>query len=819
MIGGASTRVVTSIGVRDIMTGALDLGNVHKVELTVCPPFDSAPPLLNAQPRCNPFGVSRLRSIHVKDFGAFGKFVYAVALDLSVRVIQIDDAGNLRECETQSDPQVVAARWPATTPEQPYSGVPQPFKYCLPVDESMPAPRPYPPLRRPTVAGPGIRISGGAVDVAFAHPASGTVTVTTPNGLSAYGLGSNGAVTFIDIAPNTMFTEPAVNYPHKVHNRNISSTSVSTSNTTDATSGPPRIDVGSLRQVMPSTLSLDTTGMPTPAVITVCQGAASSMTPTFALHWPDSQTAHFENWIFTYEGQLPDTLRGVGKIGSDTDTPSTSTLLDPGARFCAHGARPGDFLYFAGCQDNTQCPLGESCFGAVGTRAGICLASTPTPGGGSVIQQAACLDLINSRHEYRIEQVYNGTLILGEKPLHIPRPISLLSGSSIVDCIDHPERCTPGCLTDADCQGIDTIPTTSGTVRVFPSTTFICDPQPWPGTTVRHCVGTCRKPDPIPNGGWQPHDDDCQPDNNLNANPGTAALYIEFQGYVCGHETIGAFDGPRRCVAARLPRDPNYDADPRVGDPVAKDCFVAPVAYEIHAGLSFVAVGDRSGHAHSQTVGADGSCVIDPSLGPKRIGRVGYNAPMCPVTMTQFPCPDNPLLTCDYDEADKFDPDHGRNCIWDATRPIPNPNPCLHVKKQPAAGTDVTKQYLLVWEMENPFFEIAIGPIAPMFDDHSPPHGPAFGNAYSFSFAIQGGFVPLGSGTNAYLPSVLRLLPGPPDPPGYDVGGPTGGRNGQWLYVIDEGDQISQTLRAILTGQMVRLDPVLLVLDPNTAVQ
>jgi hypothetical protein len=382
--------------------------------------------------------------------------------------------------------------------------------------------------------------------------------------------------------------------------------------------------------------------------------------------------------------------------------------------------------------------------------------------------------------------------VLDEKPLSIP-----LAG---------------GCQTDDDCANIDLFGAPgAGLTNLFNRETspvgFVCDKSPWPGSTARQCVLACRPPTNSNDGldNWSPQDKDCQPDPKFGSNPLTAGLYVEYAGYVCGHDPIDPTNpgAPRRCVASRVPRSPTYDIDPRVGDNTTNQCFVVPVAYQIHAGLGFLLQGDRTGYLHNVTTAGDGTCVADPAASVKRMGRLSYNAPYCTFPLDAS----SEDLMHPYEagvDTGQRDASGNPICVWNGTKPLPVPNPCLRtVRTAPVNG-----QTILVWQMENHEFEAAIGPVARMDGNKIGP--PVFGTNYGFSFQITGGFLPLIGTSNAAVPSVIRsgaMFPGPPNP------------NSEWLYVIDSGDQISPTLGTLLQGQMIRIDALTLGLDLKTTVQ
>src|SRR5262249_34073121 len=125
-VGGASSGIITAVDI-DPQTGAWT--GSRRVALETCvPPVLPGPAPQDTQPRCNPIGVTRLPLSPLptsqllalprrpdaagphpegyQNLNTAGFFLYAVALDQTVRVL---DADALTECEAQADPQLVAA--------------------------------------------------------------------------------------------------------------------------------------------------------------------------------------------------------------------------------------------------------------------------------------------------------------------------------------------------------------------------------------------------------------------------------------------------------------------------------------------------------------------------------------------------------------------------------------------------------------------------------------------------------------------------------------------------------------------------------------
>src|SRR5262249_24923180 len=266
-------------------------------------------------------------------------------------------------------------------------------------------------------------------------------------------------------------------------------------------------------------------------------------------------------------------------------------------------------------------------------------------------------------------------------------------------------------------------------------------------------------------------------------------LYNEARVCVCGPERRGGA-AHRRCVGARVPRAPPVDYDPRVGDNIASRCFNLPSPYEVRLGLGFTVFGDRTGYLHNRMVNADGTCSVDATRGPKRIGRVSYNDPICP-----------PSLPADYDEGVLVGTSGSSPiCEWTSTKPLVSPNPCLRIVTP--SGITVT---MLVWQMQTPAFTAAIGPAARLIDGRII-SGPVFGNSYAFTFQVQGGFAAASALGLLSLPATIRTLPGPPP------------ANARWLYLVDSGDQVASS-RVVLQGQLIRAEAHSLILDINTLVQ
>src|SRR5262249_45978253 len=146
----------------DISTGGLGMPASLKLDTCEQQPTPSTP-IVKA---CDPIGILRVRISPPQGPANpqthLGPFVYAIALDGTVRVVS---AGNFRECEAAADAQLVAQRFPMLTSVlDPYSGVTADQRYtpdCLPTDEDSLALDPNAlRIRRAVANGPGIRPSG-----------------------------------------------------------------------------------------------------------------------------------------------------------------------------------------------------------------------------------------------------------------------------------------------------------------------------------------------------------------------------------------------------------------------------------------------------------------------------------------------------------------------------------------------------------------------------------------------------------------------------------------------------------------------------------
>ena len=302
------------------------------------------------------------------------KYLYAIAQDGTLRVINVFLPGAETECETNIDPMNLPPGVSADTA-------------CIPVD---------PAHRRPFSVGPGIHFPSLPVDVAAADvrlEPTEDHSEQSVNGAHAWVITQSGAVFLVNINPvlrnyaaavaanNFTLSPSAPDVPepppfvNTLRDRNVVTYSV----TLDPSTGPPRVDV------LPTTPS---TGPYLESFWT--QGAewnATAITDVFVqtgVFFPrdpnrlddpdpiDRRAVTAQEWSIAWEGPLGGThstgvLYGTDQAPFPNDPMRPqgravdALLLDNGANYCGQGVTAGDLVTLTGCSQNSQCGLGEVC--------------------------------------------------------------------------------------------------------------------------------------------------------------------------------------------------------------------------------------------------------------------------------------------------------------------------------------------------------------------------------------------------------------------------------------------------------------------------
>ena len=367
-------------------------------------------------------GALGVQVLRVSPRSEAGKFLYAVARDLSVRVVDLDREV---ECETNPDPRSpLLGPLPDIDPQLGARSL-----GCFPLGD------PATPPRSPLAITPGIMLQNGAIprDVTFVHlnvapppvdPATGlTDTALAPPpanstqlvGDFAWLVSSDGRGTLIDIYdacpapnlelnPNGPFTpacavanaqcsrEVTANLPGRPaplgldrqshRTRSASNRFLPPTNCGD-TSGAPRLQDeshpftftinGTTSALNPdggvgaSAASLVTELLPIPAASAACApylvnftaGSCTSSTQRSIAFYDIDHTRN-ETWNLAWEGVIPATQRALGTIGKPPAF-DARTFLDAGGNWCTRGVLAGDKLQLNGCNTDADCDFQQFC--------------------------------------------------------------------------------------------------------------------------------------------------------------------------------------------------------------------------------------------------------------------------------------------------------------------------------------------------------------------------------------------------------------------------------------------------------------------------
>jgi hypothetical protein len=379
------------------------------------------------------------------DFKFAGRFVgdektraylYVIARDSSLRIIDVVVAGDEKECETNFDP--LNPFDPNKPPAEPIDAA----NRCIPYGHV---------YRRPySTDSSGLRFPSMPVDVAAAD-LSGVLNEETVNGGYAWVLTASGQIYLVNINPTTRVLSKAVvhqgqkilfdgvarenpfvlstndvsepdPFPNRPRDRNFMSYSVSL----DPSLGPSRLDV--------PPLSLATGPYIEPFYTQGTEDNGTALDPTprqTYVFFPDREAAIAQGWDVTWQGAVVG-ARYSGRIDS-----ATSSLKDGGGGFCSAGVRAGDIVSILGCAETSNCPLGMVCqrdrtldkVPGGFTITGMCISSElgDTP-------SSTCAPYVSSVRRYEIVEARQGELKLEPHLDEIVRssltPCHLTSGSA-----------------------------------------------------------------------------------------------------------------------------------------------------------------------------------------------------------------------------------------------------------------------------------------------------------------------------------------------------------------------------------------------------
>ena len=441
------------------------------------------PPLvLTEQPR----GVTRLRpsvepfapidSAFVGSLAGSSKFIYAVAGDSSVRVIDITSAGAggfETECDANIDSLALAKADSA-------------LRGCIPVTAGLP--------RRLHARGPGIQVPplAAGVDLLPPHPVDVTffraTAATTAkaskayNGAFAYVLLSNGdiIVVNVDTAPDdaaqSLFLSPALPltrpFAHSIRNA-LHFEALDKGGDRPRVSTVPTSSLGTneLPFAVRADLPLETIprieGFPMTSD-PYCSPEASTLAPiTIYACFDRPQETVPQSWAVLWEGALPGTDRSTGKLAGGQSSSDPNTLgvwQDAGADYCAAGVQPGDVVRMIGCNVATDCGPADdfTCVPSVAGAQGLCARKTNAA---AFAANPQCQRLLQSRRRFEVTYAGGKELGMGLKLQELPRPSTRICAEN-TDCVGlgiaipftctepvagQGKRCVVPCTADASC--------------------------------------------------------------------------------------------------------------------------------------------------------------------------------------------------------------------------------------------------------------------------------------------------------------------------------------------------------------------------------
>jgi hypothetical protein len=597
------------------------------------------------------------------------EYLYVIARDGTLRVIQIVNPGAETECETNADPLNLAPGFSSASP-------------CIAVD---------PAHRRPFSVGPGIHFPSLPIDVAAADienspPDHGEQSV---NGAYAWVITDSGIVYLVNLNPVLRNFQWSVSMPpgapppppytlasvpetppflNTLRDRN----EISYSLTLDPSSGPPRVDV---LPTLPATgpyiepfwtqgSILNATAVSAAYVQTVAFFPQEPPNPTNAFDPIDRPAITAQTWTVAWEGALSGVRNSGHPLASElglTNFPgggpgslqTDSLFQDGGVNYCATGVVPGDLVTLTGCTDNSQCGLGEECVfgeGVSSAAAGLTVTGLCVDPNRSEAQTALCADFLNSVRRYEIESASPTSLII--RP-HLDEVVL----SSLTPACNDP-------INPTSCSDI---------TEDLSTANFKCETSyPGSGTGAR-CLMPCAL------------SSDCR-SGRLCVNFDTATTVPPF----CARKPDGGTAGTGTAADCGCTGPNCFCADAPPFDHTGKACFDQLVNYQVNAGKTFLVTGSQSGIITTaplpgSPLNPGPTCSLTPTPDARFSFRIPMNGPAC------SNAPSN-LVTIDS----RLDPDFYPSVVGQTTDLVnfvtstPSPgDPCLYMGG-PAAGDQIT---------------------------------------------------------------------------------------------------------------------------------
>jgi hypothetical protein len=582
--------------------------------------------------------------------GGQGQYVYAVATDNSVRVV---DVLNLKtECDTQVDTRFLRDTMADDT--RFHSSSSQALA-CFAVGA------PTTPPRRSGARGPGIEVPGDGVPVSVAFikaPPIVDLTKTLPDGrdtrvaspatlLGTFAVitATNGGTFVVNVddddntdadiftSSNPQLTAPVLIMAHQLRDtvatRDVGAVLTAATTTAPAVpscltlgvqgSGGPRattppamltsggpiaatklLELPTIRQVNCTTPDVDgkPSGDAPPPGIAVSEVLLAASSAVRDQVFPDLRAlAPTEAWTLTWEGSLsqdtPTTAidgPAIREALMTVQSSASSTIDDKTRPFCGMGVQPFDILQIRGCDPNNQgrdCPSGYSCF--VHPDRSVAIGNATI---GSCMLTDEAPRLANACRDFLIS-LRRYTIGHAE------------SGELVIQPRQHVLRTTPldGCTDDTQCSALATysaqVTVDPGVVVPAPLGTWQClaDPTRAPinpdAARNKRCVQRC---------GFHSKDSDSK-DRDADCDPGS----------ICQGATAAGDLG--FCMEGVMP---------------PQACVNAPQRFELRASEAFTVIGSTAGYVHPIIEDPSSHlCVVDPAAKPVQVGRIPLTAPAC----------------------------------------------------------------------------------------------------------------------------------------------------------------------------------------------
>jgi hypothetical protein len=723
------------------------------------------------------------------------EYLYVIARDGTVRVVNTYFPGAETECETNADPLQV----PADAYQKP----------CIPVD---------PTIRRPFSIGPGIHFPSLPIDIAAAdiqRPMD--FNEQSVNGAHAWVITDSGIVYLVNINPvlreytavipdssGTVYAQGPVTEPFPFVNTLRDRNEITYALTLDPSSGPPRVDVPPpvpasgpyiepfwTRGSADNATALSGSYLQTSVFFPQIPHAQDPNDPI------DRRAVTAQTWTVGWEGALSGN-RNSGKAfssqgphlsdfpGSPNPNPIDSLFEDGGGNYCQTGVVPGDMITLTGCTSDSQCGIGEVCANGdngSSVTAGLAVTGICVDPNRAGAQEAACAEFLNSLRRYEIVAASPDKVImrphLDEIVLSsLTTPCHAAAGAKVTGGTDAGSNTDGGVGSDGG-PAEDTCPDT------------LNDPT----TANFQCVSGDRITGAAPR---------CL----MPCNSGSDA--------VCrGGRVCVDFD-PKAAPAPKCSTNECFCADAPVFDDTGKQCFDQLVDYQVVAGKSFLVVGSQAGIITTAKVQSDGTCDPDPAPDPILGYRFAYRIPISGMNVQQCSgLPDVSMIDS------RVDPDFVDTSMRDvATKnadrlvsvvtATPSPSsPCLYiggpVSSDPASGSAAAGADggVAPTHVRALFKNSQISFVLANVD-----RGPTF--QFATSFDVHGGFAPqvVQDPTTVEVGMPARIVIGPVDSLAQvTTGTATPTQEAPYLFVVDQRRLGRGQGGGPTRGQLLRINP------------